>query len=135
MKSPFTLSTTLKIFRIAVACFMLIHGITRIKHGSVGGFGEFLEGYGFPLGFYLAWTITIFEIAGTVSLMFGYFVTVISLLFALELVVGIVLVHAANGWFVVGGGTGGMEYSVLLIVCFLLIAVSDKKNQMFYFSK
>ena len=35
--------------------------------------------------------------------------------FAAELTVGIVMVHAHAGWFVVGGGSGGMEFSVLLI--------------------
>ena len=32
---------------------------------------------------------------------------------------GIVLVHAPSGWFVVGGGRNGMEYSVLLIAVLL----------------
>lgn len=36
---------------------------------------------------------------------------------------GIVLVHAPHGWFVVGAGRNGMEYSVLLIVCLLLLAL------------
>ena len=34
---------------------------------------------------------------------------------------GIVLVHAPAGWFVVGLGRNGMEYSVLLIACLLLV--------------
>ena len=43
---------------------------------------------------------------------------------------GIIMVHAGNGWFVVGGSTGGKEYSVLLIISFLFLAVtnSGKKN-------
>jgi len=40
----------------------MIHGITRITNSAVGGFGEFLSGNGFPLGFYVAWAITLFEI-------------------------------------------------------------------------
>lgn len=38
---------------------------------------------------------------------------------------GIVLVHAPEGWFVVGLGRNGMEYSVLLIVCLLSLAYQD----------
>ena len=34
---------------------------------------------------------------------------------------GIVMVHAPNGWFVVGGGRNGAEYSVLLIVALLCV--------------
>lgn len=128
MQFPFPrMTTSLKIFRILVPIFMLIHGITRISRGTVGGFGEFLGGHGFPLGFYLAWGITIFEILGSLSVIAGYFVFIISLTFVVELTVGISLVHAENGWFVVGGGTGGVEYSVLLILSFLLIAATSGK--------
>jgi hypothetical protein len=37
---------------------------------------------------------------------------------------GIALVHAPEGWFVVGLGRNGMEYSVLLISSLLLIGVN-----------
>ena len=33
------------------------------------------------------------------------------------LTAGIAMVHAREGWFVVGGGRNGVEYSVLLIAC------------------
>ena len=35
------------------------------------------------------------------------------------------MVHAKAGWFVVGAGRNGMEYSVLLIVCLLALAWRD----------
>jgi putative oxidoreductase len=35
---------------------------------------------------------------------------------------GILLVHRHDGWFVVGGGRNGVEYSVLLIAVLLLQA-------------
>ena len=33
---------------------------------------------------------------------------------------GIILVHLREGWFVVGGGRNGVEYSVLLVSIFLV---------------
>ena len=33
------------------------------------------------------------------------------------------MVHFREGWFVVGGGRNGFEYSVLLIVCFAAVAL------------
>jgi putative oxidoreductase len=128
-QSVATLTSSLRIFRMIVPVFMLIHGITRITNHGVDPFGEFLSGNGFPLGFYVAWAITVFEIVGSVGVITGYFVSVISILFAIELSVGILLVHKANGWFVVGASTGGMEYSVLLILCFLLLAFTSKRQQ------
>ena len=109
--------------------FMLIHGITRITNDGVTGFGEFLSGNGFPLGFYLAWAITLFEIIGSIAISAGYFVSALSILFALELIMGILLVHRVNGWFVVGASTGGMEYSALLVLCFLLLAFTSKRQR------
>jgi putative oxidoreductase len=119
----------LRIFRTCVAVLLIIHGVTRIGNGSVGGFGEFLNGNGFPFGFYIAWGITFFEISGGLLIILGYFVPWICMIFIIELTAGIILVHAGNGWFVVGGGTGGMEYSVLLILSFFVIAgTSTKRN-------
>jgi putative oxidoreductase len=46
----------------------------------------------------------------------------LGLWFVLQLLTGIVLVHARFGWFVVGPHTGGMEYSVLLIAALLVVA-------------
>ena len=101
---------------------MIIHGVARISAGGVAPFGGFLEAQGLPLGLYIAWAITIFEIVGGLVLATGYFVPVLASVFAVELVIGIILVHAKDGWFVVGLGRNGMEYSVLLIVALVAIA-------------
>jgi uncharacterized membrane protein YphA (DoxX/SURF4 family) len=55
----------------------------------------------------------------------GYFVKWICVAFIIELTRGIYLVHLANGWFVVGASTGGMEYSTLLILTRIVIAAHD----------
>jgi len=34
---------------------------------------------------------------------------------------GIILIHAPEGWFVVGPGRGGVEYSVILVVCLFAV--------------
>ena len=110
------------IIRIFLAATMIIHGVARISAGGVAPFGGFLEAQGLPLGLYIAWAITIFEIVGGLVLATGYFVPVLASVFAVELVIGIILVHAKDGWFVVGLGRNGMEYSVLLIVALVAIA-------------
>jgi putative oxidoreductase len=109
------------IIRVFLAATMVVHGVARIYAGGVAPLGEFLSAQGFPLGLYLAWAITAFEIAGGIVLATGYYVPLLASIFAIELIVGIVLVHAKDGWFVVGLGRNGMEYSVLLIVSFLAI--------------
>ncbi|MCW5909715.1 MAG: DoxX family protein [Cyclobacteriaceae bacterium] len=115
----------LTIIRFAAAGNMLIHGIARIVNDGVTPFDGFLSGLGFPP--YTAWVITGFEITASVLLIAGKWIIPICSLFILQLIMGIVLVHGAAGWFVVGAGRNGMEYSVLLIVCFFATAWHGKK--------
>ncbi len=118
----------LTVLRIVAAILMLVHGIARITLGLVDDFGEFLTISSFPIGFYLAWAITIFEIAGSIVLASGFFASILSIIFAIHLTAGIFLVHLKEGWFVVGAGRNGVEYSVLLIIIFLIIAFSHWKK-------
>jgi len=46
--------------------------------------------------------------------------------FIILLLVGIVLIHASLGWFVGEHGTGGCEYSFILIVALLVIAAEKR---------
>lgn len=121
-------TSALIFLRIVLSVLMFIHGASRIAAGTVDDFGGFLGSIGFPLGFYLAWTITLFELIGSVLLAAGFYTWIIALIFAVHLAVGIALVHYKEGWFVVGGGRNGMEFSVLLIAAFLTIAWSHYKR-------
>lgn len=118
-------SQALVFIRVVLAILMFVHGAARISNGTVGGFGEFLGMQGFPLGFYLAWAITIFELVGSVLLAVGFYAWIVALIFTAHLTVGIVLVHWKEGWFVVGAGRNGIEYSVLLVTSFLAVAFAS----------
>lgn len=121
-------STALILLRVVLAALMFVHGAARISSGNVDDFGAFLGSQGFPLGFYIAWVITLFELIGSVLLTVGFYSWMIAILFVLELGAGIALVHWKQGWFVVGAGVNGMEYSALLIASFLAIAYTEYKR-------
>jgi putative oxidoreductase len=123
-----TKSTALLLLRLVLALLIFIHGAARIAYGSVDDFGGFLSASGFPLGFYVAWAITLFEIVGSVLLAVGYYAWIIAAVFIVELAAGIVLIHYKEGWFVVGHGRNGVEYSILLIAAFLTIAAANFKR-------
>lgn len=106
--------------RLLVAANMLIHGCYRAIAGGVAGFGGFLEANHIPA--VVAYLITAMEIGGSLVLASGRFTRPIALYFAAELTAGIIMVHAPEGWFVVGGGRNGMEYSVLMIGVMLALA-------------
>jgi putative oxidoreductase len=115
-------ATWLQVLRVVLGLYMAAHGAMRVAVGTVDDFGGFLDGRGFPLGVAVAWGITIFEMAAGVTFAANRWVRPIAALFALEHVMGIILVHAPRGWFTVGHQNGGAEYSVLLLLCFLLAA-------------
>ena len=106
---------------------LVAHGIMRLSAGTVNGFGGFLNSKGFMIGIAIAWFFTIFEIIGGLLMAAGYFVKWIAAVFMVEILMGIILVHAQHGWFVVGHSLNGVEFSVLLIFSLLLIAGSDRR--------
>ncbi len=120
--SPDPSRAALTALRVAVSLSLIVHGIARVALSIVDDFGLFLAAVGFPLGTALAWAVTVLEILGGGALALGKWIRPLALYFVAQLVMGIVLVHAREGWFVVGAGRNGMEYSVLLIAVLLAVA-------------
>ena len=120
---PFlSLSQSLVLLRISVAVIFLAHAIVRIFNGTIPRFGEYLNSKGFVIGVPLVWGITAFEVIGGVLLLAGYYVKILSIGFILLLVAGIVIIHAEQGWFVGEHGSGGMEYSFILIIALVVLS-------------
>lgn len=114
--------------RVILAGLIAAHGWARLLEGGVVPFGSWLSGLGFPSGLVVASAITGIEIVGTIALLLGRFVFFLSLVFAFIYAVGIALVHAKAGWFVVGLGRNGAEYSVLLIACLLCVGFQHVRS-------
>ncbi|MBA4137195.1 MAG: DoxX family protein [Opitutus sp.] len=111
-----------KIVRIAVAVILGLHGAHRAVTGGYLLFGQFLAAKGFPAGTGLAALITIGELVGAAALLLNRGVFWACCGHAVVLAGGIVLVHAPAGWFVVGAGRNGVEFSVLLLACLAALA-------------
>jgi len=109
--------------RLLLAGLIAAHGWGRLLAGAVVPFGGWLSGQGFPLGFVIAAAVTAFEIIGTPLLAFRKAVFPLTVAYAFIYAMGIWLVHAPAGWFVVGLGRNGAEFSVLLIVCLLCVGL------------
>lgn len=115
------------VLRLALAGLIAAHGWARWVEGGVLPFGQWLSGQGFPLGGVLAGAITGIEIVGTLLLALGRLVAPLCLLYAVIYGMGIALVHAKAGWFVVGLGRNGAEYSVLLITALLCVGLQHAR--------
>jgi putative oxidoreductase len=128
MKKLISQYQSVVLLRIGVSILMMAHGFQRLYYNTVNDFGEFLNAKGFLIGRMLAWSITIFELTGGLLMAIGIFTRWISLSWLVVITMGIVLVHAQNGWFVVGPSTGGVEYSILLLLALIVIASREGKK-------
>jgi putative oxidoreductase len=126
---PFLDSTL--ILRVTLFVILITHSIPGMFNGGVQSFGEdYLNTVGFaPLGVPLAWAIKLSHVVCAVALLIRRYVLVAATITIVILVMGIILVHYPEGWFVVGGGRNGVEYNVLLIsVLFYLMLAERKKD-------
>ncbi|MBN8862636.1 MAG: DoxX family protein [Sphingobacteriales bacterium] len=120
---PFiSLPVTLTALRISLAIVFLAHAIVRIANHTIPQFVLFMESKHIPLPLVTVWAITIFEIAASICLILKRYVKIACMGLILILAVGIILIHASLGWFVGEHGTGGCEYSFILIVALLVVA-------------
>lgn len=118
------------VLRLAIAGLLAAHGWARLLLGGIVPFGAWLGGQGLPFGAWIAAAVTAYEIVGTVLLALGRWTSWVCLGFIAIYAMGLVMVHLPEGWFVVGLGRNGMEYSVLLIACLALIAYVDWRRTM-----
>lgn len=118
------------LLRLAVAIIFLSHSLHGIfTNNDVTDFGNlFLNKIGFaPFGVLLAWVTIISQIATSILLLINKYVKIASLINIAILIMGIVLVHFKEGWFVVGAGRNGIEFSVVLIFVLLTLIFPNGK--------
>jgi len=109
------------ILRALLGTIFITHGAARLYYGSVTDFGAFLNSQGLVIGEIIAWIITIGEILSGGLLIIGMFVRYLIIFHGIIIISGIFLVHLPNGWFTVGHGQGGVEYSVLILAVLVLL--------------
>ncbi len=86
----------------------------------------YLDTVGFaPYGVLLAWLIKLSHVVAAVLLLLNKYVKLASIVTIFILIMGIIMVHYPEGWFVVGGGRNGVEFNFLLIFVFLAILFPD----------
>jgi len=115
--------------RMMMGIIFILHAGVRVYNNTLPGFGDFLDGKGFPFGFYLAWAVTLFELAGGIFMFFRFFVKIFCVGEMIILITGIITVHSENGWFVVGRSLNGIEYSIVLITILTAIFIAERKAE------
>lgn len=118
----------ISVARYSLALFFAAHAIVRIANNTIPQFGNFMGSLGFPYPIAWVWGITIVEIICATLLVIRQQVILACIGLSSIAIGGIVLIHFKLGWFVGEHGTGGMEYSVALIIISLLVASGERKE-------
>lgn len=118
------------ILRLTLAVILLMHSVPGMFSGGVNDFGKlYLDPLGFaPFGLVIAWAVKLSHVACAVLLILNRYIKTAAVVTIPILVLGIIMVHGREGWFVVGGGTNGVEYNVLLIAVFLYLFFYREKR-------
>jgi putative oxidoreductase len=127
---PFIQPTqALLVLRVALAIFFMAHAAVRIaRPDAMPSFASYLGHKGFPSPLLIVWLITVFELAAGSLMMVGKWVRWCAAGLFFIAAMGIVLIHFQLGWFVGEHGTGGMEYSLCLMVSLLVVAAFDAQK-------
>jgi len=80
------------------------------------------------MGLPLAWAIKLSHVACAILLILNRYVRPAAFVTIPILVAGIIMIHAAEGWFVVGAGRNGVEFNILLISVLVYLAIINKKG-------
>lgn len=114
----------LAILRVVTGVVFIAHGAPKLFGGGVEGLAGMLGGLGVPLAGAAAWIVTLLEFFGGLALVVGFLVAPVALLLSFHMLMGIVLVHAPNGFYVIGPGEGGIELNLLLIASLLTLVLA-----------
>lgn len=111
------------LLRFAVSVILILHSVPGMFNNGINDFGRFYlseNGFG-SLGVPMAWAIKLSHVLCAVCLLLNRFTKLAAIITILILVMGIIMVHAKEGWYVVGGGRNGVEFNFLLIFVLLTI--------------
>lgn len=111
------------ILRAALAVILLTHSVHSLLTLDVNNFGNlYLNEIGFaPFGVPIAWAVKLSHVVCAVLLILNKYIRPAAIVTIFILLMGIILVHLPEGWFVVGGGRNGVEYNFLLICVLLFV--------------
>lgn len=111
------------LLRFALAVIFLAHSVFGMFDGGINAFGNlYLNQIGFaPFGVFIAWTIKLSHLGSAICFLLDKWIKPASIITIFILMMGIVMVHFKEGWFVVGGGRNGVEFNFLLIFVLLYL--------------
>ncbi len=113
------------LLRFALSIIMIMHAVPSFVTMDVIDFGRGLEeDFGF-MGIPIALAVKLTHLLSIPALLINKYLKPLSILNIIVFIAGIIMIHGAHGWYVVGGGCNGVEYNFLLIFSFATFIFPD----------
>lgn len=110
--------------RIVVGGIFIVHGAQKLFVFGFPGVAKFLGGLGFHPAMFWAVVVSLVEFLGGIAILAGFMTRWAALLIAIEMVVAILRVNLARGFY----ATGGFEFPLaLLAACLTLLGAGAKR--------
>ncbi|KQR04486.1 DoxX family protein [Deinococcus sp. Leaf326] len=106
--------------RLATGVIFVMHGYQKFFMNTVAGTTQFFASIGVPLPGVAAPLIAGIELIGGLLLILGLFPRVVGALLAVNMLVAILLVHVAGGFF----NPNGIEFPLLLLAASAALALT-----------
>lgn len=117
------------LLRFALAVILLMHSLPSLFTNSIFEFGDYLNSVGLkPTGVVLAWAIKLSHVLAAACFLLNRYIMIAGYVTIFILLMGIIMVHFKDGWYVVGGGSNGIEFNLLLITVILTIMFPQNKK-------
>lgn len=119
------------ILRVSIVIILLSHSVLGMFDGGINDFGNlYLNKIGFaPYGIAIAWLIKLSHVVCAILLVMNKYIRLACFATIFILIMGIIMVHFKEGWFVVGGGRNGVEYNFVLICVLIAIVFFNTPDQ------
>jgi putative oxidoreductase len=111
----------LALLRIVVGLTFFMHGQQKLFEMGVGGVGGFFDSLGIPAPALAAVVVSLVETVGGLALILGALTRVAGVLLAIDMLVALLVVHRANGFY---AGNGGIELVLVLGAAALALAIT-----------
>ena len=108
--------------RVAIGAILFMHGWTKLTVTGVAGVAGFFGKIGLPMPELLAYSAIFLETVGCICIIIGLFTRFFAAALAIELLIAMLTVHWASGFYVTVGKSG-VEYVLFLGIVMFAIAL------------
>ncbi len=111
----------LVILRVVVGLVFAMHGFQKLTQSGISGVAGFFGSIGIPAAMLMAAIVIFVELLGGIALIVGVGTRIVALLLAIIMLVAILTVHLANGFY---ASDGGVEFTLTLLAANLFLALA-----------